>query len=108
MMNEKHLSILKQGVEVWNKWRKDNSDKAPDLSRAYLSDADLSKINLRKAYLIDAYLSRAKLSDANLNKANLRKAYLIDAYLSRAKLSDVDLKEADLSRAHLTEADLRN
>jgi len=24
MVNEDHVKILKQGVEVWDKWRKDN------------------------------------------------------------------------------------
>ena len=45
MANEEHLKILKQGVERWNKWRLENAKNAirPDLIRAYLSGADLSR-----------------------------------------------------------------
>ena len=32
MANKEHLAILKQGVEVWNKWRKENPEIKPDLS----------------------------------------------------------------------------
>lgn len=34
MANKEHLKILKQGVEVWNKWRKENPHIKPDLGRA--------------------------------------------------------------------------
>jgi hypothetical protein len=33
MANPEHVEILKQGVEVWNKWRKENKAIVPDLSR---------------------------------------------------------------------------
>jgi len=46
MANPEHLSIVKQGVESWNKWRGQNLAIAPDLS-----GADLSGTNLSKAYL---------------------------------------------------------
>jgi uncharacterized protein YjbI with pentapeptide repeats len=32
MANPEHLKILKQGVEVWNKWRIENPKVRPDLS----------------------------------------------------------------------------
>jgi hypothetical protein len=34
MANEKHVVLLKQGVEVWNKWRWGNPDVKPDLGGA--------------------------------------------------------------------------
>lgn len=47
MANEEHLAILRQGVEVWNKWRKKNYKVLkPDLSGINLSGA-----NLRHAFL---------------------------------------------------------
>jgi uncharacterized protein YjbI with pentapeptide repeats len=42
MANQEQLEILKQGVEAWNKWRKENGTIKVDLSGAVLSDADLS------------------------------------------------------------------
>ena len=34
MANEQHLGILKQGVDVWNRWREENPAIIPDLERA--------------------------------------------------------------------------
>ncbi len=37
MANKEHLEILKQGVEVWNKWRTENlNDAEPDFEEADL------------------------------------------------------------------------
>jgi hypothetical protein len=43
MANEAQLSILKQGVEVWNKWRKEHTRTLrPNLTKANLSEIDLA------------------------------------------------------------------
>jgi len=31
MANPEHLEILKQGVEVWNRWREENPQVQPEL-----------------------------------------------------------------------------
>ena len=72
-----------------------------NLSRAYLSGANLSGANLSRANL-----SRAYLSGANLSRANLSRAYLSGAYLSGANLSGANLSGAYLSGADLFGADL--
>jgi hypothetical protein len=117
MANEEHLEILRQGVEVWNRWRKENPDIRPDLPKAILGGADLRRAHLfgadlRWAYLFGADLFGADLSEANLGKANLSEANLSEANLSEANLPGVDLSGADLSladlrRANLSLADLR-
>lgn len=112
MADEKHLEILKQGVEVWNQWRVDHREKTPDLREAYLVEADLVEANLSGANLLWAYLdlanlSRANLSEANLSEANLSEANLSGAYLNEANLSEADLSEADLSGANLRGTNLR-
>ena len=33
MANQEHLAKIQQGVEAWNKWRRENPDIQPDLSR---------------------------------------------------------------------------
>ena len=89
MANEEHVKILKQGAEVWNKWRRENPSVRPDLIEANLSWANLIETNLRGADLSEAILSwailrRADLSDANFSGTNLRGANLSRANLSRA------------------------
>ena len=96
MANEEQLEILKHGVEVWNKWRRENPDKEIDLAGADLSRAELLDVNLN-----DANLSKANFSEADLTLANLINSNLIFANLSQA-----DLRIADLSGAILIEADL--
>jgi hypothetical protein len=112
MANEEHLEILKQGVEVWNRWREENPDVRPDLSLADLRWADLSEADLRRAILSEADLRRAVFSRADLRRAilsetDLRRADFIEADLRGAILHGADLRVADLSQADLIEADLR-
>jgi hypothetical protein len=49
MADKKHVTLLKQGVEVWNKWQKDNPNIVPDLRGAHLSYVDLRGANLASA-----------------------------------------------------------
>jgi len=135
MANQQQLAILKQGVDVWNKWRggHPNADVDVDLSRADLSNinlieafaglrfpsfhranlggaslakADLRETNLHKADLVGADLSEADLSGANLSEAYLKGADLRKANLAGARLSEADLRGANLSFADLREASL--
>jgi hypothetical protein len=121
MANQHHLDILRQGVEVWNQWRREYKNVEPDLSGANLTSVDLSdailgKADLRGTNLSRAYLYRAALSTAYLNGADLSGAYLVEArlrgtslcraYLRNADLSGADLNGADLSRATLVETNL--
>jgi hypothetical protein len=41
MPSLEHLAILRQGVEVWNKWRSDGEATHPDLSEIALRSTDL-------------------------------------------------------------------
>jgi hypothetical protein len=101
MANQVHLEILKQGMEVWNQWRKEYPDIYPDLSSADLSSASLINANLTRAYL-----GHANLRGANLTRAHLAGAILRGARLSYAYLSEADLTEANLGGANFNEADL--
>jgi Pentapeptide repeats (8 copies) len=115
MANQRHVDILlRDGIGVWNLWRKEEPAIRPDLSeadliqadlsRADLSGADLSWADLKGADLSEADLSRAKLTRADLSGADLAGAYLSGAFLGGADLSWADLSGADLSGAFLTEA----
>lgn len=116
MANPEHVEILKQGVEVWNKWRRGNSDQVPDLSRVevhglYLGRANFEGADLSNAYFIKANLAGASLSGASLDSAVLEGAELIAADLSGANLraayfNATDLTGANLERAYLYETRL--
>jgi hypothetical protein len=107
MANHKHVKILKQGGEAWNRWRVKNQKVKPDLSEADLSEAKLSGANLSKAFLSKADLSGADLLGVDLSDADLLGVNLVGANLFGAKLYRVDLYEADLNRANLIRARLR-
>ena len=106
MADEEQLAILKQGVDVWNKWREDNQGEVIDLSGADLRDVDFFFRKPRFAELRGAKFHRVNLSDANLTEADLTEADLRKADLSRADLSDARLNQAVLSGACLYEAKL--
>ncbi len=49
MANPEHLAKLKEGVEAWNKWRKDNPEIKRDLTEADLGYASLTGAGLERA-----------------------------------------------------------
>ena len=59
MANREHLKILKQGVDAWNKWRKENLEIKPDLNGANLSGAKLIRADLKETELDGAILDNA-------------------------------------------------
>src|SRR5258708_1402428 len=112
MANQEHLDILSQGVDAWNKWRKEHPDIRPDLSgamlqRAYLFQADLSGADLSRVDLSMSLLVEANLKDANLEETHFFRANLAVANLSGTDLRKAMLFQADFGQALLCGADLR-
>ncbi len=110
MTNQEHLDKLKQGVEVWNQWKREYLDENSG-KLAYFFDADLSGMNLEGVYLeevsfLNANLSGAKLKGANLSVSDLAGADLSGADLSGATLEGTEFRNADLSGANLSGANL--
>src|SRR4051812_26952078 len=93
MANEEHVARLKQGVDAWNAWRRENPGERPRLSGAILNGAILRWANLSTADLNGTILNGADLRGAILNGAKLRGADLTGAMLSRTVFGDVDLTE---------------
>ncbi|GJL77893.1 MAG: hypothetical protein NPINA01_08820 [Nitrospinaceae bacterium] len=108
MAVENHLSLINQGLEVWNDWVDKNPDETPDLSQADLRGKQLAKFNLKKANLKEAKLQSANLSNAVLNDASLRKAKLQETNLQRANFENADLREVNFFEANLQAANLQN
>ncbi len=108
MANEEHLALLKQGIEVWNKWRDENPEIRPNLKDADLRNADLRNANLIEANLIEANLYGADLrwatlADADLRNANLEAVKLNGASLLRTNFQFANLIEVDFVKAHIIE-----
>jgi uncharacterized protein YjbI with pentapeptide repeats len=126
MSNKEHLKILKQGVAVWNQWRRDNPRIIPeleglDIERArdgnedfvgtYVDERKFIRVNFAGIDLSHARLSNAKLNFADLTASNLSKASLFDVGLNMAMLAGANLHSAfamgaDCRSADFTEADL--
>jgi uncharacterized protein YjbI with pentapeptide repeats len=54
MPSRKHVDILNNGVKAWNKWRKENPEIKPNLTklkrvRSKLNGVDFSNTNLQDA-----------------------------------------------------------
>ncbi|OIQ49063.1 Secreted effector protein PipB [Pseudodesulfovibrio hydrargyri] len=107
MANPEHVRILlEEGVEAWNKWRKENPEEKPDLSGALLQEANLRGVNLAFANLQKANLYKANLNDADIRGADLSKAMLVKTHLMAAILAFADLQGANLLGGNLQRANL--
>lgn len=131
MASKKHLEILKEGVQVWNEWRRRNPRSHPDFTRITsfeLRASALRNTKTRRAKgqipkdvtelreemleidLSGADFSRAAFDGADLSHVKLigvsfRESTLTDARLEHSVLSGADLFDAHLRGAHLSGAD---
>ena len=83
MAIEEHVALLKQGVSIWNKWRRNNPEVTPDLS-----DANLEGMHLEAANFEDV-----DFTGANLSRCNLRRTIFNGAALERTILHEADFAE---------------
>ena len=67
MAIEEHLNKIKQGVDAWNKWREDNPNEVPDLSKADIRGCKLQKINLNVKYVVNCLLTSSYICMAMKN-----------------------------------------
>src|SRR5262249_3358496 len=106
MANQQQYDILKQGVAVWNQWRREHPNILPDLSGISLIKANLIRADLSRTDLSQARLSRIDLSESNLREANLSGTILYRANLNQTNLSRANLSLAFLVRSELIRANL--
>ena len=107
MDEPEHLAKLREGIEAWNRWRKEHADVVPKLNWAEFPRQNLSGVDLSGANLSGAKLYRAELRGANLGGAKLYQADLSGAKLYRANLIGADLSGANFDGAEFDGADLR-
>lgn len=108
MTNEEHLAILKQGVNVWNEWRKKNPEVIPNIGEVNLSNQNLSGINFDGAKLLGTNLNRTNLHNACFHKASLFGTSCVQANLQNSYFENADLKLVNFSESDITEALLVN
>jgi len=102
MADPRHLEILEQGAEAWNRWRQAHPKTQPDLSTVSLEQADLRGYDLAGADLTNSDLTGADCTEACLDGACL---YNVDA--RQAQFCGASLARADLTRGLFDEADFR-
>jgi uncharacterized protein YjbI with pentapeptide repeats len=109
-IDPKFLNLLKDGLffPALQHWRAQNPGGRPNLTKAYLAQADLTGADLRDAILMEADLGGGTLADANLSEADLTDARFLAANLARADLRRVDARRAIFARANLDAANLSN
>ncbi len=96
MANQHHLELLKQGVDVINKFAAEHPDVTIDLSGADLSGMNLAGLRVQGANLQGANLKNANLQRAFMNATNLRCATLRGADCSGTSFHRADLSNADV------------
>ncbi len=115
MANPEHLARLKEGVEAWNAWRRENPGVRVDLqgaiqSWAELAGADFAGADLEGAFFVAANLAGADLTNSILDDASFQQANLAGATLEGARIAtdftDADLFSANLQDAHLVGTNL--
>jgi hypothetical protein len=100
MANEEQLSILKQGVDAWHKWKREDAEHwYYDLSQSNLRGANLDSADLSLVDLTGANLSQAQLWRTNLSGSDLTEANLGDARLTNAILTGTILKKTNFRAA---------
>jgi uncharacterized protein YjbI with pentapeptide repeats len=77
MADEEQLCILREGVEAWNRWRKEHPDIQPDLEGADLSQLHLLQVDLHGVNLSRCTLHYSILCGADLTQATLREADIL-------------------------------
>jgi uncharacterized protein YjbI with pentapeptide repeats len=110
MQNQELVSIIRQGVQVWNKWRRANPKIQPNFDGLDFSRdlKDLRKADLHMTSMEGAWFNGVDLSGADLSHSRLRGANLYGANLSNATLNGAWLSQANLLYANLTGAILND
>ena len=110
MANLEHLKILKQGVDVWNKWREKEIDKRISKlnSRGWKPGINTFEFDFRGADLQATDLRQAELPFCDFSEAILKGSNFYDADLRSAKFSKADLTGVNFINSKLWLASLNS
>jgi uncharacterized protein YjbI with pentapeptide repeats len=107
MANEQHLSIIKDGIATWNRWRSENPEVRPDLSGANLMHMNMEGANLYRANLCEAVLTHSKAANAIFASADLRGLTAVNVCFQNADFTYCSMGTQVGARTNLTGSDLR-
>lgn len=127
MDREEQIKLLREGVESWNKRRREENfspdfddvdfrkviDEGTSLEGVNLRNgsflkANIRGFNLKGADLENADFRGATLEGANISDANLKNTNFKETTLANVKLNGVDAFRTDFSGSDLKRADLGN
>jgi uncharacterized protein YjbI with pentapeptide repeats len=99
MANDDHVTRAGYAIGVWNTWRGEHPEIAPDLSGANLSAGRYPKGQLQGANLAGTGFRRSNMKEAVFHDSNLKGADLSKANLAGADLRNWNLQDAELGKA---------
>ena len=104
MANPEHVEILKQGVDVWNRWREDNPHENPDLKElkfrnkhligADFNNSDLKGSKFRLAFMMNATLRGSDLRETIFQKMSLKGVDFSGVSIGSTLFINVDLSDS--------------
>ena len=108
-----HLDILKEGADIWNKWRAENQHIIVDLTNADFRGDDLNYAELSWTRLDNSDFSNADLEHTRFHFASAKgtlfnNSSLIGAIFESCMASGANFTGANLSGANFHGANLRN
>lgn len=102
MANPEHVAILKQGVKVWNAWRREDKwQTRPDLSGLDFSGLEMEEAPLAYTILAGCKFNSVKFQDPNFEGSILHDVEFGDAFIEGANFQMADLEQATFNHAHL-------
>jgi hypothetical protein len=109
MTNSTHVEILRQGLDIWNLWRKEHPEIKPQLNgvrlrSAMLRNYDLSNANLIGADLRDSNFRHTDLSGADLNAVKAHRCFFSNSRFTNTCFKQTVLYETVFANVDLSQA----
>lgn len=91
MANPEHVEILKQGVGVWNEWRRENPDVDPDIKSGLFKNLILKGINFSRMDLTNTLFQGVNLEGANFKKTMLTRSSFLNSTILNANFTSAQI-----------------
>jgi len=104
----KHIDILKKGVDVWNQWRLDNPELKPYLSFVTLLTMELKGINFKDAHFRNTNFIKIDLTGADFRGATLKNTIFTNTVINNADLRGTDFRFSEFKNIKIKKTQLNN